>query len=247
MTKRPKNIEYVYRTVRVEMPFLAPEDFDILIACRIDAAWLYNGCIDYHKIIIRREMRKWPSLMDLASEMSGHTAELGLTLGTQSQNLTFQEFLGNIDSAFSNRKEQRLAGGKAETSYPWRHRNSRDCHWDRRDCKNAPGGFTLSLAMRKDEKAKSGLKRQKPLFIPYPAGIPKNCTSITLHYSLEDRTFYLLFKIKEKKKDHFLPATSKSMGVDPGQLRIAAAMTETGESLNIKGRGLRAIGQYHTS
>ena len=244
MPKQAKNIEYVYRTMRLPMPTLTPADFDILITCRIDAAWVYGGGIDYHRMI-RREMKKWPSLMDLASEMSGHTADLGLTLGTQSQNLTFQEFLGNIDSASSNRKEQKLAGGKAETSYPWRHRNARDCHWDRRDCKNVPGGFTLGLAMRKDETSKSGLRRQKPLFIPYHPGIPKNCTAITIHYSLADKTFYILFKIKEKKKDHVLPTTTKSMGIDPGQLRIAAAMTETGESLNIKGRGLRTIQQYH--
>ena len=226
------------------MPFLPQESFEFLIRLRQDTATLYNACIEYHHTV-RKNRLKWPSMMDFAGQMSGNTAEIGLLLGTQSQNLVFAEFIGNVDSASANRKTERASGEKDLTSYPWRFRNTRDCHWDRRDCKNVPGGFTLGLAKTKDEKAKSGLKRQAPLFIPYRPGIPKNCSAITIHYSWEDKTFYLLFKIKEKKKNHVLPTATKSMGIDLGQLRIAAAMTETGESLNIKGRGLRTIQQYH--
>ena len=247
MATRPRTgtSDVCYRTLKVPLPQLAPDDFDLLVRLRRDAGELWSALVVYHRLI-RKDGRPWPTLVQLAREMTGMTSELGLVLGTQSQNLLFTEFLGVVEAATEARRAAKDQGKDCQARYPWRERAARDTHWDRcRDAKRVPGGFKLAVAMAKDDRNKSGLRRQRPLFIPYPAGIPKNCVAITIHYDVVERRFYLLFKIKEKKRDAATAVVSptKTMGSDLGQIRLAACMTEAGESLNVKGRGLRSIQQ----
>ena len=157
--------------------------------------------------------------------MTGQTAALGLALGTQSQNLLFDEFLGVVRTAQQNRTTGNAAGGAASAKFPQRQREARDCHWDRRDARTIEGkALLLSLAKTSDNRNKSGLKRQPPLVIPLKTVIPKNCTAITVHYDVLDRAFYLLFKIKVAQVKE--TQASGAMGIDLGQIRHAACITE---------------------
>ena len=233
----------LFRTVKVPMPQLADEEFTKLLRLRRDAGWIWNSLVSYHQLL-RRERLPWPSMQDLARQMTGQTAALGLALGTQSQNLLFDEFLGVVRTAQQNRTTGNASGGAAAARFPWRQREARDCHWDRRDARTIEGkALLLSLAKTSDDRNKSGLKRQPPLVIPLKTGIPKNCTAITVHYDVLDRAFYLLFKVKVAQVKE--TQASGAMGIDLGQIRHAACITEDGASLNIKGRGLRSIQQGH--
>lgn len=233
-----------FRTVKVPMPRLADGEFHKLIQLRQDAGWLWSSLVEYHRWL-RQDRHPWPSMIDLARQMTGQTAALGLHLGTQSQNLIFDEFLGVVATAQVNRSEAFSNGDPVQALFPWRIRPARDCHWDRRDARYVAGtGILLSLAMGPaPANVKAKLQRRSPLIIPLMSGIPKNCTALTIHYDVKERQFFLLFKVKiTSTKEAALPG---SMGVDLGQIRHAACLTATGASLNIKGRGLRSTQQGH--
>src|SRR4051794_24649740 len=108
MAARPRMSasDFNYRTVKAPLPTLVPADFETLIRLRRDAGSLWSSLVLYHRMI-RKDGRPWPSLVQLAKEMTGMTAELGLALGTQSQNLLFDEFLGAVQSTTETRRAAR--------------------------------------------------------------------------------------------------------------------------------------------
>src|SRR5689334_18455204 len=129
------------------MPHLSDSDFQKLISLRQDASWIWNSLIFMHREA-RSGNRPYFSTMDLASQMTGYTAKLGLRLTTQSQNLIFQEFLGVCETTRSSREEAGKAGhleAWRSHKYPFRERKARDVHFDRREAQNVPGGFTLGM------------------------------------------------------------------------------------------------------
>jgi transposase len=227
------------------MPPLPDSEFQKLIAMRADVSWIWNSLIDMHKMARNKELPYFSS-MDLARQMTENTALLGLNLTTQSQNLIFQEFLGICETTKTNREKAIEAGEKdvwKTYKYPYRQRKGgRDTHFDRRECHNVKGGFTVGMAMEPNPK-NGKMKRREPLFIPYRQGIPKNTTAISIHFDAVEKRFYLIFKLKEKKARTLSDKvkTAKYAAIDLGQIRWAAVMTEDGKTLNLKGKGFRSI------
>jgi putative transposase len=245
LAKKGKKEPCDYWVKKVPMPYLSNSDFQKLIALRQDAAWIWNSLILMHREA-RYGNRPYFSTMDLASQMTGYTTQLGLHLTTQSQNLIFQEFLGVCETTRTNRGDA-VQAGQLEAwrshKYPFRERQARDTHFDRREAQNLRGGFTLGMAMEPNPKKPGKMRRRAPLFIPYAQGIPSNTTAITIHYGWQRKEFEIIFKIKKKKAitAQDKPAGARYAAIDLGQIRWAVVMTENGKSLNLKGKGFRSI------
>src|SRR6266704_4067663 len=108
------------KTVRVyRLAHLSPKLFRRLKAAQMEAAQVWNVCVDIHKQA-RMGHVTWPNQNDLHQATKGRFA-----LHSQSVQAVFRAFLGTIETTRKLRREH----PEMRMKYPWREKRFYPVHW----------------------------------------------------------------------------------------------------------------------
>lgn len=194
------------------LPYQKPEQFDRLKAVQMEAAKVWNECVEAHKAC-RIEQTSWPNQTALQKLTKGK-----YQLHSQSVQMVCQAFLANVDSTKANRR-----AGIKNMKYPWRMKRFYPVSWPAQAVKYRNGRLVLSIG-----------KKNQPLILKVELDfIPGACSLVW------NRGFELHIKqevILENKKN-----TGKKAAVDLGEIHHSAVTTNTAQGLIVSGRGIRSL------
>ena len=175
---------------------------------------LWNFCCENHRVA-REAKEKWPSRDALQKLTKGNFA-----IHSQSIQMVCHAFLANIDTAVQLKRTNK------RIRLPYRQKNFYPLLWPKQAIKWENGILILPMGRgRKSLCLKVDLEKEQ-------MGACKVIwdDGYQLHVALES------LDIAPPKMETSLRAT-----VDLGQIHLAAVTTETGKSLIVSGRGIRAL------
>jgi putative transposase len=187
------------KTVRVyQLNHLAPRLFRRLKAAQMEAAQVWNSCMELHKQA-RLEHRPWPGRNELQRATKGRFA-----LHSQSVQMIVHAFLANIATT----RELCKTHPQMRMKYPWRAKRFYPVHWPAQAVSKEKGRVVLPMG-----KGRTSLV--------LPIDLPSNGAAVTLVWN---RGFELT-----------------RLGVDLGEIHLAAVTTSTCKALMVSGRGIRSL------
>lgn len=202
------------QTVRiVDLPGIPRNLAARIRAGQQEAAKVWMACRDeLHRCMAER--RKWPGPLDLHFLTKGRFA-----LHSQSVQMVFRMFLGNVEST----REQRKDGNK-DIRYPYRDKVFYPLMWPKQAV--AIQGNRVILPMG---RGRASIVFEKPEWLESPAAckIIWNRTHYEAHFSIE--------LPKPARVESSVHAT-----VDLGEIHQCAVTTNDGYGLIVSGRGIRS-------
>src|SRR6266704_5412978 len=202
------------KTVRVyRLAHLSPKLFRRLKAAQMEAAQVWNVCVDIHKQA-RMGHVTWPNQNDLHQATKGRFA-----LHSQSVQAVFRAFLGTIETTRKLRREH----PEMRMKYPWRTKAFYPVKWPAQAVHREKGRVVLPMG------------RGHPSLV-LPLSLPENAGACTLVWN---RGFELHVCIEVQEAQE-APGTVQAT-VDLGEIHLASVTTNTGKALIVTGRGIRSL------
>jgi putative transposase len=202
----------VQTTKIYRLPYQHPKVFERLKAAQIEAAKVWNECMEAHKEC-RINQTPWLNQTQLQKLTKGK-----YELHSQSVQMVVQAFLANIDSTRANRRS-----GIKNRKYPWRTKRFYPVSWTAQSIKYGDGKLTLPMG-----------RGRKSLFFKLDLDFVPGATSLVWN-----RGFELHIKqevVAEKNK-----TTGVKAAIDLGEIHHSALCTNTGQGLIVSGRGIRSL------
>jgi putative transposase len=124
------------KTMRIyQLNHLAPMLFRRLKEAQMEAAQVWNGCMETHKAA-RQTHSKWPGRNELQQATKGHFA-----LHSQSVQMVVHAFLANIATT----RELRKTHPQMRMRYPWRTKRFYPVHWPAQAVSKEKGRVVLPM------------------------------------------------------------------------------------------------------
>jgi putative transposase len=202
------------KTIRVYgLNTLSPALFRRLKEAQMDAARVWNRCMELHKEA-RLTHARWPDATDLHQATRGQFA-----LNAQAVQQIFRAFLGTIETTRRLRQEH----PEMRMKYPWRTKRFYPVKWPAQAVHKAKGRVILPMG-----------KGHPSLVLPLD--LPENAGACTLVWN---RGFELHVCVEAQEAEQ-APGTVQAT-VDLGEIHLAALTTTTGAALIVTGRGIRSL------
>src|SRR5215467_4849220 len=207
------------KTIRVyQLNHLAPKLFRRLKEAQMEAAQVWNCCMERHKQA-RLEHTRWPGRTDLQQVTKGHFA-----LHSQSVQMVVHAFLTNIDTTH----ELRTTHPHLQLKYPWRTKRFYPVHWPAQAVSIEAGRVILPMG------------RGRPSIV-LRLSLPPESGACTLVWN-RGFELHVCLEIPCAK-----PAPGENQAaVDLGEIHLAAVTTNTGAALIVTGRGIRSLKRQRT-
>jgi len=202
------------KTVRIyQLNHLAPMLFRRLKEAQMEAAQVWNCCMEMHKQA-RLEHTPWPGRNELQQVTKGRFA-----LHSQSVQMIVHAFLANIATT----RELRKTHPHMRMKYPWRTKRFYPVHWPAQAVSKEKGRVVLPMG-----------KGRKSLVLPLD--LPENSGACALVWN---RGFELHVCV-EIPQAEASPGGAQAT-VDLGEIHLATITTSTSNALIVTGRGIRSI------
>src|SRR5256714_11235381 len=202
------------KTVRIyQLNHLAPMLFRRLKEAQMEAAQVWNCCMEVHKQA-RLEHTPWPGRNELQQVTKGRFA-----LHSQSVQMIVHAFLANIATT----RELRKTHPHMRMKYPWRTKRFYPVHWPAQAVSKEKGRVVLPMG-----------KGRKSLVLPLD--LPENSGACALVWN---RGFELHVCV-EIPQAEASPGEAQAT-VDLGEIHLATITTSTSNALIVTGRGIRSI------
>jgi putative transposase len=202
------------KTMRVyRLTGLSPTLFHRLKAAQMEAALVWNFCMETHKQA-RIGHAKWPGQRELEPTTKGRFA-----LNAQAVQQIVHAFLANIDAT----RQLRTEHPEMRMKYPWRTKRFYPVKWPAQAVHKEKGRVVLPMG-----------KGHPSLVLPI--SLPDNAGGCTLVWN---RGFELHVCI-EVPQAEAAPGCVQAT-VDLGEIHLAAVTTSTGKALIVTGRGIRSL------
>lgn len=201
------------QTTRIyRLPYQKSEVFERLKAAQIEAALVWNVCMEAHK---QCRISQTPWLNQTALQK---LTKRKYQLHSQSVQMVCQAFLANIDSTRANRRQ-----GIKNMKYPWKTKKFYPVSWAAVAVKYSEGKLTLPMG-----KARKSLSFKIDLDF-----VPESCSLVW------NRGFELHIKQEVVLEDKLV--TGNKATIDLGEIHHSAITTNTGNGLIVTGRGIRSL------
>ncbi|MDJ0536671.1 MAG: transposase [Xenococcaceae cyanobacterium MO_207.B15] len=194
------------------LPYQKPEVFDRLKAAQIEAAKVWNECMEAHK---QCRISQTPWLNQTALQK---LTKSKYQLHSQSVQMVCQTFLANIDSTRANRR-----AGIKNMKYPWRIKRFYPVSWTAQAVKYQGKKLTLPMG-----------RGRKPLSFKLDLDFVPGATSLVWNRGFE-------LHIKEEVQSEENKTTRIKAAIDLGEIHHSAVSTNTGQGLIVSGRGIRSL------
>jgi putative transposase len=202
------------KTMRVyQLNHLAPMLFHRLKEAQMEAAHVWNCCMEMHKQA-RLQHTRWPGRNDLQHVTKGRFA-----LHSQSVQMVAHAFLTNIDTT----RELRKTHPHMQMKYPWQTKRFYPVHWPAQAVSVEAGRVILPMG-----RGRPSIVLQ--LALPAESGA---CTLVWNH------GFELHVCIEIPRADQ-APGENQA-AVDLGEIHLAAVTTNMSAALIVTGRGIRSL------
>ena len=192
---------------------LSSTRFRHLKGAQMEAAQVWNACVDAHKQARMSHVR-WPDQNDLHRLTKGRFA-----LHSQSVQAVFRAFLGTIETTRRLRQEH----PELRMKYPWRTKRFYPVTWPKQAVHREKGRVVLPMG-----------KGHPSLILPLD--LPEDAGACTLVWN---RGFELHVCVEIPQAEH-APGTVQAT-VDLGEIHLAAVTTSTSKALIVTGRGIRSL------
>ncbi len=202
------------KTVRVyQLNHLAPKLFQRLKEAQMEAAQVWNECMQMHKQA-RLGHTRWPGEQDLRDLVRGRFA-----LHSQSIQAIVRMFVTTIATT----RELRTEHPEMRMKYPWREKRFYPVSWPREAVSKEHGRVILPMG------------RGRPSLV-LPLALPEEAGACTLvwNYGFE------LHVCMEAPQAEDTPGDVQAT-VDLGEIHLAAVTTSTSRALIVTGRGIRSL------
>jgi putative transposase len=202
------------KTVRVyRLAHLSPTLFRRLQAAQMEAAQVWNLCVDLHKQARMGHVR-WPNQHDLHQATKGRFA-----LHSQSVQAVFRAFLGTIETTRKLRREH----PEMRMKYPWRTKRFYPVHWPAQ---------AVSVERR---RVVMPMGKGRPSLVLH-ISLPENSGACSLVWN-HGFELHVCIDIPQAEQ---APGTVQAT-VDLGEIHLAAVTTNTGKAMIVTGRGIRSL------
>jgi putative transposase len=202
------------KTIRVyRLTGLSPMLFRRLKAAQVEAAQVWNRCMDIHKHA-RMSHTRWPGQNDLHQLTKGRFA-----LHSQSVQAVLRAFLGTIETTRKLRREH----PEMRMKYPWRAKRFYPVKWPAQAVSVEKGRVVLPMG-----------KGHPSLVLPL--ALPDNAGACTLVWNRGFELHVCVDVVPAEQAPGTVQAT-----VDLGEIHLAAVATNTGKALIVTGRGIRSL------
>ncbi len=202
------------KTIRVyRLENLSPSQFSRLKAAQIEAAQVWNCCMEMHKQA-RTQHTKWPGRHELQQATKSRFA-----LHSQSVQMVVHAFLANVETT----RELRQTHPQMKMKYPWRTKRFYPVKWPAQAVCKEPGRVVLPMG-----------KGRKSLVLPLE--LPEEAGACTLVWNLG----FELHVCLEVHQAEQVPGKEQAT-VDLGEIHLAAVTTTTEQALIVTGRGIRSL------
>jgi putative transposase len=207
--------EYVpMKTTRVyRLTTLTPSIFRRLKAAQMEAAQVWNVCVEAHRRA-RMSHARWPHQHDLHHLTKGRFA-----LHSQSVQAVFRAFLGTIETTRKLRREH----PEMARAYPWREKRFYPVHWPAQAVSAQKGRVVLPMG------------KGRPSLV-LPLALPEHAGACTLVWNCG---FELHVCVEVPQAEH--PPGEVRATIDLGEIHLAAVTTSKGSALIVTGRGIRSL------
>src|SRR5713226_3903752 len=201
-------------TVKIyQLHSLSPAQFRRVRDAQMEAAHVWNGCMEVHKAA-RMEHTRWPGRNELQQATKGRFA-----LHSQSVQMVVHAFLANIDTT----RKLRATHPKMGMKYPWRTKRFYPVHWPAQAVSREPGRVVLPMG-----RGRASLVLRLDL--------PENSGACSLVWN-RGFELHVCIEIPQAKQ---APGNVRAT-VDLGEIHLAAVTTNTGAAIVISGRGIRSL------
>jgi putative transposase len=187
--------------------------FRRLKAAQMEAAQVWNRCMDIHKQA-RMSHTRWPSQHDLHHLTKGRFA-----LHSQSVQAVFRTFLANIETTRTLCREH----PEMRMKYPWREKRFYPVKWPAQAVSAEKGRVVLPMG------------KSHPSLV-LPLALPENAGACTLVWNRGFELHVCVDVVPAEQAPGTVQAT-----VDLGEIHLAAVTTNTGKALIVTGRGIRSL------
>ena len=194
------------------LPYQKPEVFESLKAAQIEAAKVWNECMNAHKEC-RLNSYPWMNQTKLQKLTKGK-----YELHSQSVQMVCQAFLANIDSTRANKRS-----GVKKMKYPWRTKKFYPVAWAAQSVKYRNGKLTLPMG-----------RGRKSLSFNLDLDFAPGAISLVWNRGFE-------LHIKEEVKLEEQKTAGVKAAIDLGEIHHSAVSTNTGQGLIVSGRGIRSL------
>jgi putative transposase len=202
------------KTVRVyRLKGLSPTLFQRLKAAQMEAARVWNACMETHKAA-RLTHTRWPGRHELEQATRGRFA-----LNAQAVQQIVHAFLGNVETTCRMRRER----SEIRMKYPWRTKEFYPVKWPAQAVHREKERVVLPMG-----------KGQKSLVLPL--ALPEHAGACTLVWN---RGFELHVCLEIPQGEQ-APGMAQAT-VDLGEIHLAAVTTSTSKALIVTGRGIRTL------
>ncbi|HLZ59764.1 MAG TPA: transposase [Ktedonosporobacter sp.] len=202
------------KTVRVyRLTNLSPSLFRRLKAAQMEAACVWNHCMETHKVA-RMAHAKWPGQRELEQTTKGRFA-----LNAQAVQQIAHAFLATVETTHTLRRKH----PEMRMKYPWRTKRFYPVKWPSQAVHKGKGHVVLPMG------------RGRPSLV-LPLALPENAGACTLVWN---RGFELHVCV-EIPQAEATPGSAQAT-VDLGEIHLAAITTSTGKALIVTGRGIRSL------
>ena len=201
-------------TVKVyRLDHLSPTMFRRLKAAQIEAAQVWNLCMQTHKTA-RSEHMKWPGRNELQQATKGKFA-----LHSQSVQMVVHAFLANIETT----RQLRQTHQEMKMKYPWRTKRFYPVKWPAQAVSKEQGRVVLPMG-----------KGRKSLVLPLDLPEHSGACTLVWHNGFE---LHVCIEVPQAEQ---APGKAQAT-VDLGEIHLAAVTTNTGQAMIATGRGIRSL------
>jgi len=192
---------------------LTPKWFARLKAAQMEAAKVWNLCVQIHKQA-RMSHTKWPGRNELQKATKGQFA-----LHSQSVQMVAHAFLANIDTT----RKLRQTHPQMQMKYPWREKRFYPVKWPAQAVSCENGRVVLPMGKGRDS-------------LVLPLDLPENSGACSLVW----KNGFELHGCVESSSALDAPGLVHAT-VDLGEIHLATVSTNAGEALIVTGRGIRSL------
>jgi putative transposase len=190
---------------------LSPTLFRRLKSAQMEAAQVWNACVEIHQDA-RRNHTRWPGRHALQQATKGRFA-----LHSQSVQMVVHAFLANVHTAWQ------LKPGAPKMRYPYKAKRFYPVMWPAQAVCSEPGRVVLPMG-----KGRASLV--------LPIALPETSKSVTLVWNHGFELHVCLEIPQAEQAPGAVHAT-----VDLGEIHLAAVSTNTGKAMIVSGRGIRSL------
>ena len=202
------------QTVRIyQLEHLPPSLFRRLKAAQMEAAQVWNLCMETHKQA-RMSHTKWPGRTELQKATKGPFA-----LHSQSVQMIVHAFLANVETT----RQLRKTHPQMKMKYPWRTKRFYPVSWPAQAVSKQQGCVVLPMG-----------KGHKSLVVPLD--LPEKSGACTLVWN-RGFELHVCVEIPQALES----PGEKQATVDLGEIHLAAVTTNTEKALIVSGRGIRSL------